>query len=92
VLLESQQARMRLTYCNPFFVLFTLVGLTQATVITNDTSILKNAPYEYIIIGGGTTALAVANRLSVNHSVLVVERGPDLVNDETINDPFDYGM
>ncbi|KAF9062734.1 alcohol oxidase [Rhodocollybia butyracea] len=83
---------MHLTYPNPFLVILAIVGLTQATIITNDTSILEDSSYEYIIIGGGTTALAVANRLSVNHTVLVVERGPDLVNNEVINDPFKFGM
>lgn len=71
-----------------YILFFTLLGLVRSTVITNDTSDLGTTPFEYIIVGGGTTALAVANRLAVNHSVLVVERGPDLVNDEVINDPF----
>ncbi|KAH7876487.1 alcohol oxidase [Lentinula edodes] len=71
-----------------YILFFTLLGLVRSTVITDDTSDLGTAPFEYIIVGGGTTALAVANRLAVNHSVLVVERGPDLVNDEVINDPF----
>ncbi|KAF9065216.1 alcohol oxidase [Rhodocollybia butyracea] len=83
---------MRLTYPNPILVLFAITSLTRGTIITNDTSILENSSYEYIIIGGGTTALAVANRLSANHSVLVVERGPDLVNNEVVNDPFMFGM
>ncbi|KAJ3809318.1 alcohol oxidase [Lentinula aff. lateritia] len=71
-----------------YILFFTLLGLVRSTVITNHTSDLGTTPFEYIIVGGGTTALAVANRLAVNHSVLVVERGPDLVNDEVINDPF----
>ncbi|GAW06442.1 alcohol oxidase [Lentinula edodes] len=71
-----------------YILFFTLLRLVRSTVITDDTSDLGTAPFEYIIVGGGTTALAVANRLAVNHSVLVVERGPDLVNDEVINDPF----
>ncbi|KAJ6549594.1 alcohol oxidase [Mycena vulgaris] len=64
-----------------------LLGLVQATLITNDSSTLKGS-YEYIIVGGGTTALALANRLSVEHSVLVVERGPDAMENEAVNDPF----
>ncbi|KAJ7698030.1 alcohol oxidase [Mycena rosella] len=64
-----------------------LLGLVQATFITNDTSTL-NGSYEYIIVGGGTTGLAVANRLSVNHTVLVIERGPDAMDNEVVNDPF----
>jgi hypothetical protein len=63
------------------------LGLVQATFITNDTSRLQSS-YEYIVVGGGTTALAVANRLSVNHTVLVVERGSDQMNNDLVNDPF----
>jgi pyruvate/2-oxoglutarate dehydrogenase complex dihydrolipoamide dehydrogenase (E3) component len=59
----------------------------QATFITNATAML-NVPYEYIVVGGGTTALAVANRLSVEHTVLVIERGPDAMENEVVNDPF----
>jgi choline dehydrogenase-like flavoprotein len=70
-----------------FLVGSILFGLARATIITNDTSTLKNS-YEYIIVGGGTTALAVANRLSVNHTVLVIERGPDAMEVEAVNDPF----
>ncbi|KAJ3827434.1 alcohol oxidase [Lentinula raphanica] len=81
-----QAALIFILRCLPLF--FTLLGLADCTVITNDTASLVNSSFEYIVIGGGTTALAVANRLAVNHSVLVVERGPDLVNDEAINDPF----
>ncbi|KAJ6505769.1 alcohol oxidase [Mycena vitilis] len=66
-----------------------LLGLVQvqATIITNDTSHLKSA-YEYIIVGGGTAGLAVANRLAVSHDVLVVEGGPDAMDNEIVNDPF----
>ncbi|KAF8173405.1 hypothetical protein K438DRAFT_1908996 [Mycena galopus ATCC 62051] len=69
------------------FVVAFLLALSEATIITNDTSTLETS-YEYIIVGGGTAGLAVANRLSVNHTVLVVERGPDAMNVEAVNDPF----
>ncbi|KAF8178789.1 hypothetical protein K438DRAFT_1920452 [Mycena galopus ATCC 62051] len=69
------------------FVVAFLLALSEATVITNDTSTLEIS-YEYIIVGGGTAGLAVANRLSVNHTALVVERGPDAMNVEAVNDPF----
>ncbi|KAF5381445.1 hypothetical protein D9757_009022 [Collybiopsis confluens] len=59
-----------------------------ATVIINDSSELPLQSYDYIVVGGGTTGLAVANRLAVEYSVLVVERGPDLVDNEDINNPF----
>lgn len=60
----------------------------QATLITNDTSNIVSSSFEFIIVGGGTTGLAIANRLAVNHSVLVVERGLDLVNNEIVNNPY----
>ncbi|GAW04455.1 glucose oxidase [Lentinula edodes] len=69
-------------------VLFLVILLNLATVITNDTSNIVSSSFEFIIVGGGTTGLAIANRLAVNHSVLVVERGPDLVNDEIVNNPY----
>jgi choline dehydrogenase-like flavoprotein len=52
-----------------------------ATLITNDPTGIPSS-FEYIIIGGGTAGLAVANRLSAKHSVLVIERGTDQRDDE----------
>jgi len=52
-----------------------------ATLITNDTTAIPSS-FEYIIIGGGTAGLAVANRLSVKHAVLVIERGTDQRDNE----------
>jgi len=62
-----------ITLISSTLLAFTAVG---ATFITNDTSEIVTS-YDYIIVGGGTTGLAVANRLSVNYTVLVVERGAD---------------
>ncbi|KAI4927929.1 hypothetical protein J4E86_011774 [Alternaria arbusti] len=44
-----------------------------------------NQTYDYIIVGGGTSGLTVANRLTENgkHTVLVIEYG-NLVNDPSI--------
>lgn len=58
-----------------------LISCGLATFITNDTSLLAKS-YEFIVIGGGTTALAVANRLAVKHTVLAIERGLDEGNVE----------
>ena len=44
----------------------------------------------YIIVGGGTTGLVVANRLSASphHIVMVIEPGPDERADPSVTDPF----
>lgn len=62
-------------------LVLTVATITGATVITNDSSAIATS-FEYIIVGGGTTGLAIANRLSVKHTVLVVERGDDEINNE----------
>ncbi|KIK64607.1 hypothetical protein GYMLUDRAFT_39637 [Collybiopsis luxurians FD-317 M1] len=69
-------------------LLFVASSFAGATIITNDTSTLARATFEYIVVGGGTAALALANRLAMNHTVLVVERGLDLMNNEVINNPY----
>ncbi|KAJ3748076.1 alcohol oxidase [Lentinula detonsa] len=65
-----------------------LFSFAQATFITSDASNVINSSFEFIIVGGGTTGLAVANRLAANHTVLVVEQGQDLANNEIVNNPF----
>ncbi|KAJ3821935.1 alcohol oxidase [Lentinula raphanica] len=72
-------------------VLTTLFGFSRATLITSDPSRIANSSYEFVIVGGGTTGLAVANRLAVNHTVLVIERGENLADSEILNDPFMFG-
>jgi choline dehydrogenase-like flavoprotein len=44
---------------------------------------------DYIVIGGGTAGLVVANRLTENPnvSVLVFEAGPNLTEDPRVNIP-----
>lgn len=48
------------------------------------------APADYIIIGGGTAGLVLANRLSADprHTVVVIEAGQDDRGDSRIEDPF----
>ncbi|KAJ3718670.1 alcohol oxidase [Lentinula raphanica] len=72
-------------------LLMFLAGLALATLITNDISNVVQYSFEFIVVGGGTTGLAVANRLAVNHTVLVVERGQDLANNEVVNNPYSLG-
>ncbi|KAJ3821934.1 alcohol oxidase [Lentinula raphanica] len=72
----------------PSLLIF-LAGLAHATLITNDLSNVVQYSFEFIVIGGGTAGLTVANRLAVNHTVLVVERGEDMANNEMVNNPCD---
>lgn len=51
------------------------------------------ASYDYIVVGGGTGGLVVANRLSENSgsSVLIVERGDTQLDNPNVYDPNSYG-
>ncbi|KAJ5745833.1 CAZyme family AA3 [Penicillium odoratum] len=50
---------------------------------------LENATYDFVIVGGGTAGLVVANRLTENPNirVLVLEAGTNRLNDPRINIP-----
>lgn len=49
--------------------------------------------YDYIVVGGGTSGLVVANRLSEleNISVLVIEAGGSVYNNSNVTDTAGYG-
>ncbi|KAH9903755.1 putative GMC oxidoreductase [Xylariomycetidae sp. FL2044] len=51
------------------------------------------ASYDFIIVGGGTAGLSVANRLSADPSqhVLVLEAGSDLIDDPRVRIPGSWG-
>lgn len=50
---------------------------------------LENASYDFVIVGGGTAGLVVANRLTENPNirVLVLEAGTNRLNDPRITVP-----
>ncbi|KAJ6098746.1 hypothetical protein N7467_000281 [Penicillium canescens] len=49
--------------------------------------------YDYIVVGGGTSGLVIANRLSEqeNINVLVIEAGGSVYNNENVTDTLGYG-
>ncbi|EFQ34645.1 GMC oxidoreductase [Colletotrichum graminicola] len=78
----------------PYFLLVLLL-LTQSFVLSRcQTQVQKSvnsvgAEYDYIVVGGGTSGLVVANRLSQNTSktVLVIDYG-DFVNTVNVTVPY----
>ena len=49
--------------------------LTVLFACVSFAEIYSNSSYDYVIVGGGTAGLALANRLSSNFSVAVIEAG-----------------
>lgn len=52
------------------------------------------AKYDYIVVGGGTSGLVVANRLSElnNVTVAVIEAGASVFNNENVTNVNGYGL
>lgn len=53
----------------------------------------KSSAYDYIVVGGGTSGLVVANRLSEDPSVsvLVIEKGASVLTNVNVTDVNGYG-
>ncbi|KAK0638203.1 Glucose oxidase [Lasiodiplodia hormozganensis] len=65
--------------------------LLAATALAAPTAPAK---YDYIVVGGGTSGLVVANRLSElnNVTVAVIEAGGSVFNNENVTNPNGYGL
>lgn len=61
----------------------------MASFNTDSAAELENAVFDFVIVGGGTSGLVVANRLTedANVRVLVLEAGTNRLNDPRITVP-----
>ncbi|KAH6643240.1 glucose oxidase [Boeremia exigua] len=76
-------------------IISTLLFTPAALAVSGNTETarLRSSRYDYIVVGGGTSGLVVANRLSedYNVSVAVIEAGGVELYDTNITDTSKYG-
>ncbi|KIP06679.1 hypothetical protein PHLGIDRAFT_128108 [Phlebiopsis gigantea 11061_1 CR5-6] len=76
----------------PAVVLSVALGTSLATGVVTTTPPPANTSFDYVVIGGGTTGLTVASRLSVNPAirVLTIEAGLDNRTDPGVQSVFSF--
>ncbi|TFK37176.1 hypothetical protein BDQ12DRAFT_724342 [Crucibulum laeve] len=74
--------------------LFLFILQSLAYIITNDGVTVANQLFDYVVVGGGTAGLTIANRLTENPqiTVLVIEAGLNAQNDSRVTDPGSFSI
>lgn len=69
-------------------------GLLCASITANGAQSNSTGPYDYVVVGGGTAGLVIANRLSQNPliTVAVIEAGSSVFNNPNVTNTTAFGL
>ena len=90
--IQIQSQHVMISYSDHFIncVLGKVRGLPY--YMTSDVKEVAGKSFDYIVVGGGTTACPLAATLSENFSVLLVERGGSPFGNPLVTDKSYYGL